>query len=130
MRTSRIFYTGKGVIYACELEGCPGCKGELQTAYTSKYKTVQTMNEVMRIGQRTKRCNNPECGVCAEIWGSVQWRQIAPLGCTYGYDVIAQIGWQRQPCNNLLQLSTRRCKRKWRSVKHKCESCITSATCP
>jgi hypothetical protein len=34
--------------------------------------------------------------VCAEIWGSVQWRQIAPLGCTYGYDVIAQIGWQRQ----------------------------------
>ena len=96
MRTSRIFYTGKGVIYACELEGCPGCKGELQTAYTSKYKTVQTMNEVMRIGQRTKRCNNPECGVCAEIWGSVQWRQIAPLGCTYGYDVIAQIGWQRQ----------------------------------
>jgi hypothetical protein len=68
----------------------------LQTAYTSKYKTVQTMNEVMQIGQRTKRCNNLECGVCAEIWGSVQWRQIAPLGCTYGYDVIAQIGWQRQ----------------------------------
>lgn len=96
MRTSRIFYTGKGVIYACELERCPGCNGDMQTAYTSKYKTVQTMNEVKRIGQRTKRCNNPECGVCAEIWGSVQWRQIAPIGCTYGYDVIAQIGWQRQ----------------------------------
>jgi hypothetical protein len=96
MRTSRIFYTGKGVIYSCELERHPGCNGDLQTAYTSKYKTVQTMNEVMRIGQRTKRCNNLECGVCAEIWGSVQWRQIAPLGCTYGYDVIAQIGWQRQ----------------------------------
>jgi len=96
MRTSRIFYTGKGVIYPCELERCPGCEGDLKTAYTSKYKTVQTMNEVMRIGQRTKRCNNLECRVCAEIWGSVQWRQIAPLGCTYGYDVIAQIGWQRQ----------------------------------
>jgi len=54
------------------------------------------MNEVMRIGQRTKRCLDPECEVCEEIWGSVQWRQIAPVSCTYGYDVIAQIGWQRQ----------------------------------
>jgi hypothetical protein len=54
------------------------------------------MKEVLRIGQRTKRCINPDCAVCSEIWGSVQWRQIAPLSCTYGYDVIAQIGWQRQ----------------------------------
>jgi hypothetical protein len=68
----------------------------MQTAYTSKYKTVQTMHEVVRIGQRTKRCNNPDCGACAEIWGSMQWRRIAPIGCTFGYDVIAQIGWQRQ----------------------------------
>ena len=96
MRTQRVLYSGTGVIYPCELERCPSCDGGMQTAYTSKYKTVQTMHEVMRIGQRTKRCINPECVVCAEIWGSKQWRQIAPVGCTYGYDVIAQIGWQRQ----------------------------------
>jgi len=84
MRTQRVLYSGRGIIYPCELERCPSCNGDMQTAYTSKYKTVQTMNEVMRIGQRTKRCNNPECGVCAEIWGSVQWRQIAPVSCTYG----------------------------------------------
>jgi len=89
-------YTGKGVIYPCELECCPGCNGDLQTAYTSKYKTVQTLHEVMRIGQRTKGCSNPDCEVCTKIWGSVPWRQIAPVSCTYGYDVIAQIGWQRQ----------------------------------
>lgn len=96
MRTQRVLYSGRGVIYPCELERCPGCNGDMQTAYTSKYKTVQTMHEVLRIGQRTKRCINPECEVCAEIWGSMQWRQIAPVSCTYGYDVIAQIGWQRQ----------------------------------
>jgi len=96
MRTQRILYSGRGVMYACELERCPGCNGDLQTAYRSKYKTVQTLNEVLRIGQRTKRCFNPDCEVCVEIWGSVQWRQIAPVSCTYGYDVIAQIGWQRQ----------------------------------
>jgi hypothetical protein len=26
----------------------------------------------------------------------MSWQQIAPIGCTYGYDVITQIGWQRQ----------------------------------
>jgi len=96
MRTQRVLYSGSGVIYRCELERCPGCDRGMQTAYTSKYKTVQTMHEVVRIGQQTKRCVNPECVVCAEIWGSAQWRQIAPSGCTYGHDVIAQIGWQRQ----------------------------------
>jgi len=49
MRTSRRFYSGKGMIYPCELESCPSCQGDMQTAYTSKYKTVQTMNEVLRI---------------------------------------------------------------------------------
>ena len=96
MRTRRVLYPGEGEIYSCELEQYPGGEGELQTAYRSKYKTVQTMQEVLRIGQRTKRCLNPACRVCAQIWGSVKWRQLAPVGCTYGYDVIAQIGWQRQ----------------------------------
>jgi len=29
-------------------------------------------------------------------WQSSQWLKMAPRFCTYGYDVIAQIGWQRQ----------------------------------
>jgi len=96
MRTSRRFYSGKGVIYPCELEYCPNCMGNMQTAYTSKYKTVQTMDEVLRIAQRTKSCRHPDCCLQGEIWGSARWRQIAPISCTYGYDVIAQIGWHRQ----------------------------------
>jgi len=79
MRTRCVLYPGAGEIYSCELERCRGCEGELQTAYTSKYKTVQTMQEVLRVGQRTKRCKNPACRVCAEIWGMVKWRQLAPL---------------------------------------------------
>jgi len=30
------------------------------------------------------------------VYKSAQWQQIAPCHCTYGYDVIAYIGWQRQ----------------------------------
>ena len=129
MRTRRVLYTGKGVIYPCELERCPGCDGEMQTAYTSKYKTVPTMQEVLRIGQWTKRCINPECRVCAEIWRSAQWRQLAPVGCTYGYDVIAQIGCNGKTCSNPLPSSTACCNHRWGSVKPKCGSCIMSGTC-
>lgn len=68
----------------------------MRVAYTSKYKTVQSMGEVAMIAQRTKRCVNPGCDASPKIWGSVEWGQIAPVSCTYGYDVIAQIGWQRQ----------------------------------
>lgn len=96
MRTQGILYPGKGTVYVCELGGCPKCNEPMQVAYTGKYKTVQSMNEVMMIAQRTKRCAKPDCNVPPVIWGSIEWGQIAPVGCTYGYDVIAQIGWQRQ----------------------------------
>ena len=96
MRTQGIFYSGKGTVYDCEVESCPKCNGPMQVAYTSKYKTVQGMQEVMMIAQRTKRCMSLSCEASPRILGSVEWGQVAPVSCTYGYDVIAQIGWQRQ----------------------------------
>jgi hypothetical protein len=96
MRTQGILYSGKGTVYVCELERCPTCNKPMQTAYTSKSKIVQSMNEVKVIAQRTKICVSPDCGALPVIWGSAEWGQIAPVYCTYGYDVIAQIGWLRQ----------------------------------
>jgi hypothetical protein len=54
------------------------------------------MNEVITIAQRPKRCANMECPGSDSLLRSVRWQQVAPLWCTYGYDVITQIGWQRQ----------------------------------
>jgi hypothetical protein len=68
----------------------------MEVIYTSGSKTVQTMNGVVMIAQRPKRCSNPECAARQVTRYSAQWRQIAPVSSTYGYDVIAQIGWQRQ----------------------------------
>ena len=96
MRTQGIFYSGKGTVYVCELDRCPKCQGPMKVAYTSKFKTVQGMKEVMMIAQRTKRCANLGCDISTAILGSIEWGQVAPVSCTYGYDVIAQIGWQRQ----------------------------------
>ena len=96
MRTPRELYSKKPIVYTCELSACPQCHGPLKAAYVSGAKTVQTLGGVLTIAQRPKRCADPQCSGRALTWKSAQWQQIAPRHCTYGYDVIAQIGWQRQ----------------------------------
>jgi hypothetical protein len=96
MRTQRELYTEKRVVYECEWDQCPQCGQALRSVYTSGWKTVQTMSEVVMIAQCPKRCKNMECPGCASLLRSARWQQVAPMWCTYGYDVIAQIGWQRQ----------------------------------
>lgn len=96
MRTPREVYPKKAILYSCELETCPLCGGPLKALYVSGRKTVQTLPAVLTIAQRTKHCADPDCAGHQKTWKSAQWQQIAPRYCTYGYDVIAQIGWQRQ----------------------------------
>ena len=96
MRTPQGLYTETKYLYACELETCPACGGPMRVIYTSSLKMVQTMTGVIAIAQLPKRCADPTCAGQATRWPSVRWLQTAPRGCTYGYDVMAQIGWQRQ----------------------------------
>ena len=96
MRTPREYYQKKPIVYTFELDTCPDCGGPLNIAYTSRTKTVQTMGEVLSIAHRPRYCPNVGCGRPAAKCISARWQHIAPLYCTYGYDVIAQIGWQRQ----------------------------------
>ena len=96
MRTPRELYSKKPIVYTCELSACPDCQGSLEAAYVSGAKTVQTLGGVLTIAQRPKRCADPLCLGHTLVWKSAQWQQIAPGYCTYGYDVIAHIGWQRQ----------------------------------
>jgi len=96
MRTSREYYPKKPIVYTCELDVCPECTERMKIAYTSGAKTVQTMAGVLTIAQRPKYCPHLGCMRCEVKCRSAQWQQIAPCYCTYGYDVIAQIGWLRQ----------------------------------
>jgi hypothetical protein len=68
----------------------------MKIAYTSGAKTVQTMAGVLTMTQRPKYCPYLGCARQGILCKSAQWQQIAPCHCTYGYDVIAQIGWLRQ----------------------------------
>ena len=96
MKTPRELYTQKPIVYSCELEVCPKCGGQLKVAYVSGSKTVQTMAGVSTIAQRAKYCARPSCKRHQVVCKSARWQQMAPSYCTYGYDVIAKIGWQRQ----------------------------------
>ena len=97
MRTLRQLYPQTAAVYRCELECCPECGGPLVAcAYHNGSKTVQTLARVMRIAYQPKRCVDVECITHQQVLRSAEWLQVAPLHCTYGYDVIAHIGWQRQ----------------------------------
>jgi hypothetical protein len=65
-------------------------------SYLNGLKTVQTMSQVTTIAYRPKRCIGARCASSEVRWPSATWQQIAPKYSIYGYDVIAQIGWERQ----------------------------------
>ena len=96
MRTPREFYSKKPIVYSFELGVCPACQGPLKVAYTSGAKTVQTLAGVWTIAHQPRYCPDSDCARLDVLCKSAQWQQIAPRHCTYGYDVIAQIGWWRQ----------------------------------
>lgn len=96
MRTPRTFYAGKPIVYSYELEFCVGCEGRLRVAYTSNAKTLLTMSDVSRNVHQPRVCRNPDCAHYGIHHRSARWEQSAPRHCTFGYDVIAQIGWMRQ----------------------------------
>jgi len=97
MRTPKQLYPQISKTYTYELETCSICGHPLmQEEYTNGRKIVQTMESVMKIAYCPKRCLNPDCDGQGANLRSAGWQQIAPLHGTYGYDVIANIGWQRQ----------------------------------
>lgn len=79
MKTPREYYPKNPIMYTFELDSCPECEGQLNIAYTSKPKVVQTMGGVMAVAHRPKNCLNPDCGRYKVICKPAQWQQIAPV---------------------------------------------------
>jgi hypothetical protein len=97
MRTPSGLYRTTPKIYTCEMGACPQCGQALvETSYLNGLKTVQKMDEVSTIAYRPKCCLNADCEGPKNNWPSASWQSIAPKYSIFGYDVIAQIGWERQ----------------------------------
>jgi len=83
-------------IYHPELENCPHCGEPLQARlYYQWRKTVQQMDKVVYIASQAKECVNPTCEHTGKAYESAVAQTVTLPKCTYGLDVIAQIGWWR-----------------------------------
>lgn len=97
MRTSKTLCPTERTIYQPELPACPVCSGSLVLYnYLAWDKTVQTLDSVLSIASRPGHCADPTCPGHTMRLLSAQGQQIAMPGSTYGYDVLARIGWLRQ----------------------------------
>lgn len=97
MRTPKGLSQTSPTIYTCELDTCPTCQGPLtDLPYLNGRKTIQTLSGVLTIAYRPKHCMRATCPAHPVAWPAAAWQQLAPKYSTYGYDVIAQIGWERQ----------------------------------
>jgi hypothetical protein len=97
MRTPKVLYPDERIIYKPELSACPHCRGPLVMCdYLAWDKTVQTLDAVLSVASRPALCADPLCSGHDVRLLSAEGQQIAPRGSTYGYDVLARIGWLRQ----------------------------------
>jgi hypothetical protein len=97
MRTPKQLYPDMRIIYKPELSNCLHCGGPLILCnYLAWDKTVQTLDGVLSIASRPGFCADPKCLGRDMRLVSAEGQQIAPRGSTYGYDVVARVGWRRQ----------------------------------
>jgi hypothetical protein len=97
MRTPKQLYSNERIIYKPELSACPHCGESLvMSNYLSWDKTVQTLDGVLSVASRPGFCADPACLGHPMRLLSAEGQQIAPPNSTYGYDVLARIGWLRQ----------------------------------
>ena len=83
-------------IYKPEIKVCPHCGENLEDRlYYQWRKTVQQLDGPVYVASRAKECVNPECGHRGEPHFSAAAQMVTVPECTYGLDVIAQIGWWR-----------------------------------
>ena len=97
MRTQKQLYPDTSKVYTYELDTCLICRTPLvRCNYLSGRKTVQTLREVLEIAYQPQRCPVVSCAGHHSILKSAEWQQLAPMHGTYGFDVIATIGWHRR----------------------------------
>lgn len=83
-------------IYNPEFENCPHCDEPLRARrYYQWRKTVQQMDRVIYVASQARECVNPLCEHEGQAYESAVVQTITVPKCTYGLDVIVQVGWWR-----------------------------------
>lgn len=96
VKTAKHLEVQERYIYHPELENCPHCGEPLQARrYYQWRKTVQQMDKVVYVASQARECINPECEHEGQAYESAVAQTVTVPKCTYGLDVIVQVGWWR-----------------------------------
>jgi hypothetical protein len=83
-------------IHHPEFRFCPHCGGLLRAQpYYRWRKTIQCLDGAVHVASQARECGNPRCEHQGQPYTSVAAQMVALPECTYGLDVIVQIGWWR-----------------------------------
>jgi hypothetical protein len=83
-------------IYHPEIDVCPHCGECLQARRHYQWrKTVQQLDKVVYVASQGRECVNRPCEHKGQVYTSAAAQMVTVPGCTYGLDVIVQIGWWR-----------------------------------
>jgi len=96
-RTRKVLQVSERHIYKTELTQCPHCGAPLvaQRHYQWR-KTVQHLDQVIYIASEGKVCRNTQCARLGQVYSAAAAQMETVPGCSYGLDVIVQVGWWRE----------------------------------
>lgn len=95
-KTAKQLEVQKRYIYNPEIKDCPHCGTPLQArSYYQWRKTVQQLTGAVYVASQARECVNAECTHQGQAHTSAAAQMVTVPECTYGLDVIAQIGWWR-----------------------------------
>lgn len=83
-------------IHHPEFRFCPHCNDPLRARpYYQWRKTIQCLHGAVHVASQARECGNPRCEHQGQPYTSAAAQMVALPECTYGLDVIVQIGWWR-----------------------------------
>jgi len=84
--------------FICELEQCPKCGERLSSVGSTAHsdKTVQTLSGELYVVAYSRICRTPECDEYGTHFHAGGHLRVSPPYSTYGLDVIAFVGIQRE----------------------------------
>ena len=81
--------------YRPEQERCPHCQWKLKRCYTLWSKYLTTLEGRLHVFSQGYRCSNPECPEPQTIYRSAEAETLSVPECSYGMDVMVEVGYQR-----------------------------------
>jgi len=95
MRTAKSNHNVKTVYYRPEKRRCPYCQWKLKRRHTLWHKYLSTLEGRIHVFSQGYRCSNPDCSEPQTTYRSIEAEMLGVPECSYGIDVMVEIGYQR-----------------------------------